>query len=265
MEVGGSPGPAVGSTSAADSSTEMGLMPTSSTTAPGRTQSRFTRLGTPTATTTRSASRTASGTPSATSASSRSRHGSYTCPLVEMDSNEGPSVLRLTGSWITLTEATPWSRRSTEMGMPMVLELPSTTVFMPFIAMPDLERSSRQPRAVQGRKKGWRPRIRRRPMFSGWKPSTSLPGSSASYTASSRMWSGTGSCTSTPCTCGSRQYLATVSTTSFWVTLVGRLAQKKVDSRLLACLPLLPHVQHRVRALSNEDHRKPWNDAMCTL
>ena len=54
------------------------------------------------------------------------------------------------------------------------------------------------PRGVQGTRPGWP--LASRPTFSGWKPSTSLAGSTASTTVWVSMWVGRGSWTRMPST-----------------------------------------------------------------
>ena len=59
-------------------------------------------------------------------------------------------------------------------GIPTILLLPITTALFPFISTPYLCSNSIHPFGVQGTKNGSRPCIASRPMFRGWKPSTSF-------------------------------------------------------------------------------------------
>ena len=72
------------------------------------------------------------------------------------------------------------------------------------------------PAGVAGRKTGVRPFCARRPMFNGWKPSTSLLISIAWRTRSSSRPLGSGSCTRMPCTFGSALSSATFFSNSSW-------------------------------------------------
>ena len=110
--------------------------------------------------------------------------------------------------WMTVTVAS--SRcSSSAAGMPTMLLRPTTAAFLPARVTPLRFRSSRQPLGVQGTNRGSRPRIAKRPMFRGWKPSTSFSMEMASSTRCSSMWRGRGSCTRMPCTAGSALYAAT--------------------------------------------------------
>ena len=59
------------------------------------------------------------------------------------------------------------------------------------------------------------------PTLAGWKQSTSFDGSMASITASSSMWSGSGSCTRYPWMVGSAFSSATFARSSSWVVSPG--------------------------------------------
>lgn len=59
-------------------------------------------------------------------------------------------------------------------GIPTILLRPITTALFPLISTPDLCSNSMHPLGVHGTNKGSLPFIARRPMLSGWKPSTSF-------------------------------------------------------------------------------------------
>ena len=85
--------------------------------------------------------------------------------------------------------------------------------------MPDLTSICWTPAGVAGRKSGSPMSIL--PTLDGWKQSTSFEGSMASITASSSMWSGSGSCTRYPCIDGSAFSSATFLRSSSWVVSFG--------------------------------------------
>ena len=87
-------------------------------------------------------------------------------------------------------------------GMPTMLERPKTTALAPFRLGRALSMKSMQPAGVQGTNSGSRPFCARRPMLSGWKPSTSFSMLTALSTRSSSKPEGRGNCTRMPLTCG---------------------------------------------------------------
>mmetsp|Transcript_15182 Transcript_15182/g.45779 ORF Transcript_15182/g.45779 Transcript_15182/m.45779 type:complete len:373 (+) Transcript_15182:227-1345(+) len=170
------------------------LMPTSMTTAPGFIQSP----------------RIISARPHAAITTSASRQ--ISAPL---------GVLECT----TVTVASwPCSRRAA--GVPTMLDRPTTTARLPDSSTPALFKSSMHPLGVHATKAGSRPRMARRPMLSGPKPSTSLSPEMASSTRCSLMWAGMGSCTRMPCTAGSSLYPRTTCSTSSSVASSGRSVPK---------------------------------------
>mmetsp|Transcript_38594 Transcript_38594/g.46686 ORF Transcript_38594/g.46686 Transcript_38594/m.46686 type:complete len:260 (+) Transcript_38594:83-862(+) len=88
--------------------------------------------------------------------------------------------------------------RSMAAGIPTILLRPTTTAFFPEISTPERLRSSMQPLGVQGTKSGSRPFMQRRPIFRGWKPSTSFSMLISASTAASSICFGIGSCTRIP-------------------------------------------------------------------
>src|SRR5579885_1791979 len=124
------------------------LVPTSTTVAPGRIQSAATKPGLPMAATMMSARRRTSG---------RAR------------------VLE----WQMVTVALACMRRRA-MGFPTMSLRPRTTALAPSIVIPLRRRISMQPAGVQATRPG-RP-LTRRPRLTGWNPSTSFAGSTASST-----------------------------------------------------------------------------------
>ena len=140
------------------------LMPTSTTTAPGRSQLPFTSSGRPTAATSTSASRQMAG---------RSR----------------------VREWQMVTVALrPKSSRA--VGRPTMVLRPTTTARAPSSGTPAWSSRASTPAGVHGTRYG-RPDARR-PTLTGWKPSTSLRGSMRSRNSSAARWPGSGSCSRMP-------------------------------------------------------------------
>ncbi len=90
---------------------------------------------------------------------------------------------------------------STAIGLPTMLLRPSTTARRPTSGISLRLSNSMMPAGVQGTNPG-KP-VNNRPAFSGWNPSTSLRGSTASITRCSLIPSGSGNCTRIPWTAGS--------------------------------------------------------------
>ena len=162
-------------------------MPTSITTAPSRTCSGPIIPARPTAATRTSASRH-------TAARSRVRE------------------------WQTVTVAC--SRRSSAaIGLPTIWLRPTTTARRPASGMPLRRSSSRIPAGVAGTGPG--SSSHRRPTLTGWKPSTSLAGSTSSSRRRSGRPAGSGSCTRMPSTAGSAFRARRAAATSSAATEAG--------------------------------------------
>ena len=116
--------------------------------------------------------------------------------------------------WVKVTVAF-LANSNWAMGFPTILERPMTTAFLPSSSMSYSRNISIIPAGVEGIITGWPDQ--RRPMLSGWKPSTSFSGSMANKTASSSMCFGKGNWTKIPCQAGSWLYLAIKSNNSSWV------------------------------------------------
>ncbi len=82
------------------------------------------------------------------------------------------------------------------MGLPTMSLRPRTTALRPATSIPLRRSISMIPAGVHGTKRGrfWT----RRPTFSGWNPSTSFSGRTASRTRWASTWRGRGSCTRIP-------------------------------------------------------------------
>ena len=177
-------------------------MPTSMTTAPGLIQS----------------ARTCSGRPMA---------------AIRMSACAGDRGRRL-GSpvWQTVTVASPpcpfWSS-SSAIGLPTICDRPSTTACAPRVSIPASISSSRIPSGVHGTNRGIP--IASRPTLTGWKPSTSLSGSTRSITARSSICGGKGSWTRMPWTAGSALSRSMVASRSACVGLGGKPERRRRSCR----------------------------------
>mmetsp|Transcript_16400 Transcript_16400/g.50955 ORF Transcript_16400/g.50955 Transcript_16400/m.50955 type:complete len:313 (-) Transcript_16400:223-1161(-) len=152
------------------------LIPTSSTTAPGRTHERVTRPARPTAATTRSAERLIC----------------VSCARCSSD-----SAWRVSH---TVTAAAPRLSSIELSGFPTVLLEPITHACLPTTLMPERSSSSSMPFGQHGKNAGSRPRMASRPAFTGLNASTSLHVGMAFRISASSKCAGSGSCTSRPCT-----------------------------------------------------------------
>ncbi len=180
-------------------------MPTSMTTAPGLIQSPRIISGRPTAATTMSARRVIAGR-------SRVRE----CAMVTVQCACSSSCA---------------------IGLPTMLERPTTTASRP-ARLPSVSRSSiRQPSGVQGTKPSVP--IESLPTLAMWKPSTSLSGSIASMIAASTMPAGSGSCTRMPSTPASALSARTSLSTSSCRMSAGRRCSIESMPAARVALPLL--------------------------
>ena len=89
---------------------------------------------------------------------------------------------------------------SSAAGIPTMFDRPTTTAFAPSICAPAFSSRIMHPAGVQGTKSGSRPFCARRPMFTGWKPSTSFSMLIVRRICSSSKPGGSGSWTRIPCT-----------------------------------------------------------------
>ena len=168
---------------------------------------------------------------------------------------------------------------------------PITTACAPAMGTPERSSSSTQPFGVQGTNSGSRPFMLRRPMLSGWNPSTSLSRPIAPRISASSRCFGSGSCTRMPSTRGSALNPRTTASTSACVASAGmslrvaargfqragwrgaggrcggcgrwcgwmRLARALVkgdDADLGAGFALHPHVRLGVLARAHDHHRQ---------
>mmetsp|Transcript_74166 Transcript_74166/g.191326 ORF Transcript_74166/g.191326 Transcript_74166/m.191326 type:complete len:447 (+) Transcript_74166:1105-2445(+) len=144
------------------------FIPASTTTAPSFSHAPRTKPGLPTQATTMSARRTWSST-------------------------------FLVWVWHTVTVQSSCCSISAT-GVPTVLERPKTTASFPTSDTPDCNRISMIAVATDGVVSGSARRRHSRPPFQGLKPCTSFSGMTAPKTCCSSRCTGSGSCTSTPCT-----------------------------------------------------------------
>ena len=132
--------------------------------------------------------------------------------------NRATSFVRV---WHSVTVAsTPFWESKIDSGRPTIWLRPITTTDAPASATPARRRSSTTPAGVHGTNAG-RPSTMR-PTFVGWKPSTSLAGSTASITSRSMEASGSGSCTRMPSTASSAFKARTAARTSALPADAGR-------------------------------------------
>ena len=171
------------------------LIPTSITAAPGRTMSAVISPGLPTAATTMSACRV-----------KWPRSPERLWQIVTVASQPPvPSGGQPSGG--------RWAR-SRASGLPTMSLRPTITTCLPAVGIAASISIRCTPAAVQGMNRG-RP-CERSPAFSGWKPSTSRSGGTASSTATVSTCGGSGSCTRIPsaCPCSSRAIACTSATSS---------------------------------------------------
>ncbi len=114
------------------------------------------------------------------------------------------------------------------MGLPTILDRPTTTACLPLSSTPWRRRISMPPAGVAGVKKGPTPSgrptgatIANRPALTSCTPSTSLSGERAAFTTPSSIPLGIGSCTKMPWTLGSVFSLVTRATNSSWGAVSG--------------------------------------------
>ena len=157
-------------------SCSMRLMPTSITTAPGFTMSAVIRFGRPTAATRMSARRVWSA-----------RFSERLWQSVTVASPPCPRRPPIVGLLLASRSAS---------GLPTMSLRPTITAWRPAVCTSASISIRCTPAAVQGMNRG-RP-CESRPAFSGWKPSTSRSGGTASRTATVSTCFGSGSCTRIP-------------------------------------------------------------------
>ncbi len=121
--------------------------------------------------------------------------------------------------------------------------------------------AARRRASPDGRRSGRR--VTSLPTFTGWKPSTSLPGSIRRSTWSVSMCLGSGSWTSIPWMVGSAFSRSTVASSSGLGGLGGEPDGDRVHARFLAGLALAPHVDLAGGVLAHQHHRQtrrhaPW-------
>ena len=151
--------------------------------------------------------------------------------------------------WQTVTVASACIS-SSAIGLPTISLRPSTTARRPASSTPLRASSCITPAGVQGTK---RARFcSSRPTFTGWKPSTSFSGRTASSTRCASTCAGSGSCTRMPWISGRRFRLSTAAS-----TCLGRGARRKPlrlvqQPQLLAAAGLAPHVDRRGRVVAHE-------------
>jgi hypothetical protein len=126
--------------------------------------------------------------------------------------------------WATVTVQL-WPTRSCAMGLPTMLERPTTTASSPARSRRTDRISSRQPRGVQDTRPG--APVMSLPALIGWNPSTSLAGSMASITFWASICRGSGSCTRMPSTAGSPLSRATRLRSSASLVEAGSLCWKE--------------------------------------
>ena len=122
-------------------------------------------------------------------------------------------------------------RSSSATGLPTMSLRPITTAFAPCELDVGTRRGARRtPSGVPGTCAGVP--ARSRPALKGWKPSTSLTGSTARMTRPSSIWPGSGSWTRIPSTASSAFSSATSSSSSSSVVSAGQAEVARLDPDL---------------------------------
>ncbi len=127
-----------------------------------------------------------------------------------------------------------WSRMLA-MGLPTMLDLPTTTTSAPSVFVPLRTISSWIPAGVQGRKSGLPITIF--PTFTGWKASTSLSGRMARRIFPESTCFGRGSCTRIPWIALSALYLSTMARRSDSAMVDGRFSCTEWKPSSFAAFP----------------------------